>query len=175
MVGSFEMFVNKNSEWKQCVGTLKNYNCEENKVYYLLSTSSGACVLSTHSDSPPVTKTTMSPNLLHALNVITQLGINVLGKNLTVFSSLEILLTIEKPKRNLELTWILDNRDKFFNFIGSEFTSALVHIDFCLFANQVCEPASKTLDLGQTKDNISFSLYVGIEDTENVLKLGSLH
>lgn len=132
-------------------------------------------MLSTHSDLPPMTKTTMGSNLLHALNVITQLGINVLGENLTVLSSLKILLTIEEPEGNLELTWVLDNGDKLFNLIGGEFTGTLVDINFCLFANQVGESGSKTLDLGQAEDDVSLSLNVGIEDTENVLKLGSLH
>jgi hypothetical protein len=122
-----------------------------------------------------MTKTTMGSNLLHALNVLTQLGINVLDKNLTVLSSLEILLTIEEPEWNLELTWILDNGDKLFNLIGGEFSGTLVNINFCLFANQVGESASKTLDLGQAEDDISLTLNVSIEDTENVLKLGSLH
>lgn len=117
----------------------------------------------------------MGSNLLHALNVLTQLSINVLCENLTVLSSFEVLLTIEEPKRNLELTRILDNGHKLFDFISGEFSRALVDVDFRLFANQVSETAPETLDFGQSEDDVSLSLHVGVEDTENVLELGSLH
>jgi hypothetical protein len=43
-----------------------------------LPTVRRASVLSTHSDVPPVTKTTMGADLLHALDIITVLGSNVL-------------------------------------------------------------------------------------------------
>jgi hypothetical protein len=132
-------------------------------------------VLSTDSDSPPVTKTTVSTDLLETLDIITKLSINVLGKDLRVLSGLEILLPIEEPKRDLELTGVLDNSDKLFDLISGKFSSSLVDINFGLFANQVSESASKTLNFSHSKDNITLSLNVCIENTKNVLKFSSLH
>eukprot|EP00555_Chaetoceros_dichaeta_P010543 CAMPEP_0198256924 /NCGR_PEP_ID=MMETSP1447-20131203/6712_1 /TAXON_ID=420782 /ORGANISM="Chaetoceros dichaeta, Strain CCMP1751" /LENGTH=77 /DNA_ID=CAMNT_0043943683 /DNA_START=207 /DNA_END=440 /DNA_ORIENTATION=+ len=77
----------------------------------------------------------MSPNLLHPLNIITQLRIEILGKYLGILSRLEILLPIQEPTGNLELTGILDNGHEFFNLVGGEFTRTLVHVDFGFFAD----------------------------------------
>ena len=141
----------------------------------MLTTSSRTSVLSTDSDLPPMTKTTMGTNLLHSLNIITKLGRDILRKDLGVLSRLPILLPIQKPQRNLELTRVLDNRDNLFNLISSQFTSALVHVNFGLFADKVGESASETINLGEAKDDIAVSFHVGIENTQNVLEFRSLH
>jgi hypothetical protein len=141
----------------------------------MLTATSGASVLSTDSNSPPVTQTTVSPNLLKTLNIITKLSIDVLGKDLGVLSCLEILLSVQKPKGDLELTRILNDGHDLFDLISSEFSTSLVDIDFRLLANQVSKSTSKTLDFRQAKDDITLSLYVRIENTQNVLKFRSLH
>mmetsp|Transcript_46774 Transcript_46774/g.134738 ORF Transcript_46774/g.134738 Transcript_46774/m.134738 type:complete len:170 (-) Transcript_46774:10-519(-) len=147
-----------------------------NKDYCLSSaTSSRASVLSTNSDSPPVTKTTVSSDLLKTLDIITKLSINVLGKDLVVLSCLEILLSVQEPKRNLELAGVLDDGNKLFNLIGSKFSGSLVNIDLGLFADEISESASKTLNFRQTEHNISLSLNVSVQNTKNVLKFSSLH
>jgi hypothetical protein len=64
----------------------------------MLTTSRRACVLSTDTNGPPVPQPTMGPDFLHAFNVITELGRNGLGKDLTVLSSFVILLSIKEPK-----------------------------------------------------------------------------
>ncbi len=132
-------------------------------------------MLSTNTDSPPVPKTTVSTDLLHPLNIITQLSIEVLGENLGVLSGLEILLSIEEPERDLELTGVLDDCNDLFDFISGELSSALVYVDLGLLADKVGETASKTLDFGKSEDNVTLSLNVSIQNTEDVLELGSLH
>src|SRR3569832_1989606 len=139
------------------------------------ATSRGAGVLSSHTNIPPVTKTAMSPNFLQAFDIITQLGGNVLRKDLRVLSRLDILLTIEEPEWDLELTWILNDSHQFFNFIGSQFTGTLIDTDFGLIANQIGETTSNSTNLGQTKHHIALSFHVGVENTQNVLEFRSLH
>jgi hypothetical protein len=117
----------------------------------------------------------MSTNLLHPLNIITKLSIKVLSKDLRVLSSLEILLSVEEPEWDLELTRILNNGDNLFDFVGGELSGALVDVDFGLFANEVGETASETLDFGKSEYDVTLSLHVGVENTEDVLKLGSLN
>lgn len=75
-------------------------------------------MLSTHSDSPPVAKTTVSTDLLETFDIVTKLRVDILGKDLVVLSSLEVLLSVQEPKRNLELAGVLDDGDKLFNFIS---------------------------------------------------------
>jgi len=138
-------------------------------------TSSRASVLSTDTDSPPVTKTTVSTNLLHTFNIITKLSIKVLSKHLRVFTSLEILLPVQEPQRNFELTGVLDNCYKLFNFISSKFSGTFVDINFGLLANDVSETTSETLNFCKSENNVSLALNVSVEDTQDVLELLSLH
>jgi len=76
----------------------------------MLPASSRASVLSPDSDSPPVPQTPVCSDLLHPLNIITQLSIEILCEHLRVFTRLEILLPIQEPQRDLELSGILNNR-----------------------------------------------------------------
>jgi hypothetical protein len=122
-----------------------------------------------------VTKTTVGPNLLHPLNIITQLGIEVLGKHLRVLSRLEILLPVKEPQWDLKLTGILDDGHELFDFIGGEFSGAFVHVNLGLFANKVGETTSETFDFCEAKDHVTLSFNVGVEDTQNVLEFGALH
>jgi len=138
-------------------------------------TSGRAGVLSTDSHSPPVTKTTVGPDLLHPLNIITQLGIKVLREHLRILSSPEILLPVEEPHGDFELTGVLDNGNKFFDLVGGQFTRTFVDVNFCLFADEVSETASKTFDFCEAEDDISLALNVGVEDTQDVLELVPLH
>jgi hypothetical protein len=101
----------------------------------MLTAASCASVLSTNTDSPPVTKTTVSSDLLEALDIVTELCVNVLGKDLRVLSRLEVLLPIQEPKWDLELTGVLDDGNKLLDLISGELSSSLVDINFGLFAN----------------------------------------
>ncbi len=132
-------------------------------------------MLSTNPDTPPVTKTTVGPDLLHPLNVIAELGIEVLREHLGVLPSLEILLPVEEPKWDLELAGVLDDRDEFFDFIGRQFSSALVDVDFGLLANEIGETTSEALDLCEAEDDVPLALDVGVEDTQDMLELIPLH
>ncbi len=52
----------------------------------------------------------MGPNLLQPLKVITQLGVNTVRQNLRVFAVHNVLLSVQEPRRDLELRWVLDDR-----------------------------------------------------------------
>lgn len=146
-----------------------------NKTINLMLASSRASVLSTHADTPPVTKTTMGTNLLHPLNIITQLSVEVLGKDLLVLSSLEILLPVKEPKRNLELAGVLNDGNELFDFISGQFSGTFVDINFGLLADKVGETASETLNLSKAEDDVSLALNVSVENTQDVLEFVSLH
>jgi hypothetical protein len=122
-----------------------------------------------------VTQPAVSADLLKTFNVITEFGINILGEYLVVLSSLEILLSVQEPEWDLELTGVLDDSNELFNLIGRELSSSLVDINFGLFADKISESSPKTLDFCQTENNISLSRNVGIQNTKNVLKLSTLH
>mmetsp|Transcript_22592 Transcript_22592/g.48913 ORF Transcript_22592/g.48913 Transcript_22592/m.48913 type:complete len:171 (+) Transcript_22592:132-644(+) len=145
------------------------------KLINLFPASSRASVLSTHADTPPVTKTAVGTDLLHPLNIITKLSIKVLRKHLGILARLEILLPVEEPKWDFELTGVLDNGNELFNLIGSQLSGTFVDIDFGLLADKISKTTSKTLNFSEAEDNVSLALNVSIEDTQDVLELASLH
>jgi len=78
--------------------------------------------LSTDTETPVVTETTMSTDLLQALQVITKLGVDTVGENLRVLAIDDIALTIEEPGWDLVLSWVLDDGNDTLELFGGEFT-----------------------------------------------------
>ena len=60
-------------------------------------------VLTTGTEVPVVTQTTVGTNLLQTLKVITELGLDVVRQDLRVLTSREVLLSVKEPRRDLEL------------------------------------------------------------------------
>jgi hypothetical protein len=132
-----------------------------------------------------VSQTTVRANLLQALQVFTQFRVNTIGKDLQVFSINNVLLPVQEPCRDLELSGILDDRHYTLKLIRVEFTSPdipsndipkseyfnapLVKINICLFANNIRIPAANTLDFSQSVHDLAFSVNIGVEKTKNVL------
>jgi len=52
---------------------------------------------------------------------------------------------------------------------------ALVYVNLGLLADKISEPASKTLNLGKTKDGPPFALNISVENMQDVLALASLY
>jgi hypothetical protein len=65
----------------------------------------------------------MSTDLLQALEIVTELGIDTVGENLGVFTIDDIALTIEEPGGDFVLGRVLDDGDNSLEFFRSEFTS----------------------------------------------------
>ena len=95
--------------------------------------TSCAGVLTTGTEVPVVTQTTVGTNLLQTLKVITELGLDVVRQDLRVLTSREVLLSVKEPRRDLELLRRLEDIDNTFQFIRVELTGAvevLVHVHF---------------------------------------------
>ena len=91
-------------------------------------TSPSSClrVLSTNTETPIVTKTTMSADLLQAFQIIAKLRVDTVGKDLRVFAVDDIALTIEEPGWNLVLCWVLDDGNDSLELFRCEFTGTLL-------------------------------------------------
>lgn len=63
--------------------------------------ASGLGVLTTDTETPVVTETTMSADLLQALEIVTELGGDTVSKNLAVLAIDDITLPVEEPIRDL--------------------------------------------------------------------------
>ena len=85
----------------------------------------GLGVLTTHTQAPVVTETTVGADLLQALQIITQLRVHAIGQDLRVFAIHNIALSVEEPRGDLVLGWALDDGDDSLELFGGEFTGAV--------------------------------------------------
>jgi hypothetical protein len=86
--------------------------------------TSGLCVLATDAEAPVVTETTVGTDLFEALEVITELRVDTVGQNLRVFAVHNVLLSVQEPRRDLELRRVLDDRDDPLQLVRVEVTRA---------------------------------------------------
>merc|ERR1719300_1653146 len=133
--------------------------------------ASGLGMLSSGSEAPVVSQTSMSPNLLQTLQILSQLVVQDVSHHLVSFAILMIPLPVKEPIRNLVLTRVLHDSDNLFNIFLSQFTSPLGKRNVGLLENDVGISTSNTLDRGQSKHNIGFSLNVGVKNTKNMLEV----
>lgn len=86
------------------------------------ATTSGLGVLTTHTNTPMMSETTMSTDLLQSLQVLTENIVQDVGDGLAVSTVLVIFLTIEQVVGDFVLTWVLNNVHQTFQFIRGTFT-----------------------------------------------------
>lgn len=63
-------------------------------------------MLTTDAEAPVVTETTVSADLLEALEVLTELGVNTVGEDLSVLAVDNVALPVEEPSGDL-VWWVL--------------------------------------------------------------------
>ena len=66
-------------------------------------------MLAAHTHAPIVTKTAMRANSLQTLHIFAELGVQTVRGDLVVLAVLDVLLSVEKPVRDLVLTRVGDN------------------------------------------------------------------
>lgn len=79
-------------------------------------------VLTTHAETPVVAETTVSADLLQALQVVTQLRVDAVGQDLRVLAVHDVALPVEEPAGDLVLGRVLDDGDDSLELFGGEFT-----------------------------------------------------
>jgi hypothetical protein len=120
-------------------------------------------VLATDAQAPEVAETAVGAHLLHPLEVVAQLGVDLVGEHLRVLAIDNVALPVEEPCGDLVLCRVLDDGDDALELFRREFTGAgglvrgvkigigipLVQVHVGLLADQIGVPATDTLDLGQ--------------------------
>lgn len=82
-----------------------------------------------------VTETTVRADLLEALKVVTELLVDLVGKDVRVLAVGEVTLTVEEPGGDLELGGVLHDGDDALKLVGVELTSTLAHVNVGLLAD----------------------------------------
>lgn len=81
-------------------------------------------MLTPHTKTPEVSQTTMSTNLLQPFEILSNLRVNSVRKNLRVLPIDNISLPVQKPEWDLELGRILNDGDNTFELVRVEFPSS---------------------------------------------------
>ena len=95
----------------------------------LTTATSGLGVLSTNTDTPVMTKTTMGSDLLQTFQIFTHFVVQEIGHNLVGLAVLDILLPVEEPIWDLVLPWVLHDGDNLVNLFLGEFSSTLGQVN----------------------------------------------
>lgn len=132
----------------------------------LTTTGGGLGVLTSDLKTPEVSDTSVSSDLLQSLQVISQLGFQVVGQNVVVLTVNVVLLSVQKPGWDLVLGWVLHDGDNSLQLFLGQFTGTLVQVDISLLANQVRVSSTDTSDLGQSVHNLDSTIDVGVQQTE---------
>jgi len=135
------------------------------------TTASSLGVLSSDTETPVMSETPVSTDFLEPLQILTELVVEGVGKNLRVLSVDNITLTIEEPGGDLILGRVLDDSDDTLKLFGGKFTSALVQVDISLLADQVGITPSNTLDLGQGIHDLLLTVHIVVEETQDKLEV----
>jgi hypothetical protein len=112
------------------------------------TTTSGLGVLATDAETPVVTETTVRADLLEALEVVTELLVDLVREDVGVLAVNEVALTVEEPGGDLELLGVLHDGDDALKLVRVELTGALREVDIGLLADNVGVTTANTLDLG---------------------------
>ena len=165
----------------------------EDKLFLLGDTnslslvSSGLSVLSSGSEAPIMTKTTMSSDLLQTFQILSYLVVQDVGHDLVGLAIFVVPLPVKEPIGDLVLARILINiyKKKFksliskylhdsndlFNILLGQFSCSLGKRNISLLKDNVGVSPTNTLDRGQSEHDISFSINVGVKNTKNVLEV----
>lgn len=87
------------------------------------ATTGSLGVLTTDTETPVVSETTVGADLLEALEILTELGVDAVGQDVRVLAVNNVALSVEEPGRDLVLCGVLDDRHNTLELFGGELTS----------------------------------------------------
>lgn len=122
-------------------------------------------MLTSDSQVPGVSKTSVGSHLLESLKVVSELGLEVVSENVLVLTVGELLLSVEEPGWDLVLGWVLHDSDDSLKLFLGELTSSLGEVDIGLLANKVRVSSTDTSDGGEGVHDLDSTVNVGVEET----------
>ena len=136
----------------------------------LSASTGGLGSLSSNSDTPVMSETSMVLGLSHSLEILSHESVNVVGNDLVPSSFLWIFLSVQEPLWDVVLKGsgeeILDLSDLFF----VDLTGSLVGVDLADFHGQNGESSTDTSDLSKTEWSLLFTVDVCVLNSKNVLE-----
>eukprot|EP01024_Parvocaulis_polyphysoides_P030760 TRINITY_DN27993_c0_g1_i1.p1 TRINITY_DN27993_c0_g1~~TRINITY_DN27993_c0_g1_i1.p1 ORF type:complete len:179 (+),score=21.00 TRINITY_DN27993_c0_g1_i1:97-633(+) len=137
------------------------------------SSTSGLTVLTSALKSPEVSKTSVLSNLLHSLEILSDLGIKSVGGQLHVGTVSEVSLSVKEPHGETSTDGVTDDSDDVVGFFFIKVTSSSVGVDLSLLADEEGESSSDTSDGSQSEGHLSSSIKIGVQNSKNVLEFSN--
>ena len=103
-------------------------------------------MLTSNTQTPEVSDTTVTSDLLQSLQIISQLGLDLVSQSVVVLTISDILLTVQEPGWDLVLSWVLHDLDDSLQLFLGQLTSSLGKVNIGLLADQVGVTTTNTLD-----------------------------
>lgn len=122
-------------------------------------------MLTSNTQAPEMSDTTVSSDLLQSFQVISQFRLNTVSQSVVVLTVINVLLTVQEPGGDLVLSWILHNLNNSLKLFLGQLTGSLVQVDIGLLADQVGVTTTDTLDGGQSVDDLDVTIDVGVQQT----------
>jgi hypothetical protein len=113
-------------------------------------------MLATDTQAPVVSETTVGPDLLQALKVVTHLRVNGIGQDLGVLSVDDILLPVQEPSGDLELSGVLHDSHNALKLIRVEVTGTNVCWNIISVIITLCSPLLE-VNIGLLADDVGVS------------------
>lgn len=122
------------------------------------SSTRGLRVLTSDSETPVVSKTTMGTDLLQSLQIFTKFALHAVCQNLGVLAIDDVALSIEEPRWDLVLCRVLDDCDNSLEFFGCDFTSSAQYVS-PLAAPDIFNPRTACSNRHQPSCRPSWSIF----------------
>jgi len=137
----------------------------------LSSATSGLGVLTSNSQVPVVSKTSVQSDLFHSLEIVSELDVQVLVGDLGGLAVLVVTLSVKEPLGDVELEGVGDDGLDGLNLVLAQLASSAVEVNAGLLANQVGESRAQTSNLAESINNLVSAIDVGVQDTQDMLEL----
>ena len=116
----------------------------------------------------------MLASLLHALKILTETGVDVVGNQLAPLSITDAALSVEEPLGDTVFNRLLDDVGDLLDLLFGHLTGAFGVINLGDAEDQVRKTATKTLDDTETESGLLLSIDVGVLHTQNVLEISGV-
>lgn len=128
-------------------------------------------MLTTDTETPVVTETTVRADALETLEVLTELGVELVGKDLRSLTVLGVALSVQEPGGDLVVHGVLQNLDDLVNLLSAQLSSTTADVDLSLLAGEDGETTTNSLNGGKGDSNLLATINVSVQHTDDVLEL----
>ena len=132
-------------------------------------------MLTTDTESPHVTKTSVVAHLLQTVKVLANLVVDLVGQALHGGSVLGVLHSVEEPCGHLEVLRLGDDLHDTLHLFVREGARTAVGVHACALAGDESETAADSLHGADGVGHLLLAVNVRVQDTQHVLEVLSSH